>query len=191
MLDSEDSIACREIYYEDTALFGKQRNVDELVDDICACVGCEAHQLNVIAQAKGIFIGGLSLGIAPKRETARETLVPPVTDNEILNVHPHVKWVLILEKESIFHNFIGSDARDNAAFDGKTGAPKGIVITVCFTLLRDKDGSEDIWLTTIVFHPKRQKAIRIELLDTFWRDWPRPATRGEQESPLSRCVYLR
>lgn len=127
------SVRYREIFYMDPTLFRKQANVNVLIDDICACVQCEPYELNVVAQSKALFIGGACFGGAPIGSdflqmycTRRETLVPPATSNETVQIHPDVNWVLVLEKEAVFHTFVES----KVAFGANGEHPEGIIITV-------------------------------------------------------------
>ncbi|KAH7318275.1 Spo11/DNA topoisomerase VI subunit A [Stachybotrys elegans] len=51
----------RHIFYQHQDLFEKQRNVDELVDDIAFTLGVNRHDLNIAAAPKGHIIGLLKL----------------------------------------------------------------------------------------------------------------------------------
>ncbi|RGP78036.1 hypothetical protein FLONG3_3871 [Fusarium longipes] len=53
----------RHIFYQHRDLFEKQREVDELVDDIAFTLGISRGDLNIVAASKGVLAGPLTIGL--------------------------------------------------------------------------------------------------------------------------------
>ncbi|RGP62813.1 hypothetical protein FSPOR_9004 [Fusarium sporotrichioides] len=53
----------RHIFYQHQDLFEKQREVDELVDDIAFTLGISRGDLNIVAASKGVIAGPLTIGL--------------------------------------------------------------------------------------------------------------------------------
>jgi meiotic recombination protein SPO11 len=51
------------IFYQHQDLFEKQREVDELVDDIAFTLGISRGDLNIVAASKGVIAGPLTIGL--------------------------------------------------------------------------------------------------------------------------------
>ncbi|PWN88234.1 DNA topoisomerase IV, alpha subunit [Acaromyces ingoldii] len=190
------TITKREIFYMDPTLFKKQANVNVLIDDICACVRCEPHELNVVAQSKALFIGGACFGGAPIGSdflqmycTRRETLVPPATSNETLQIHPDVKWVLVLEKEAVFHTFVES----KVAFGANEEHPEGIIITA--KGYADRATRSFLEKLASIAHSRQQQGTRSLIalpIDPYGMDIVRTYRYGSQSTPnLTRRLQWR
>ncbi|KAI9863699.1 MAG: hypothetical protein M1813_003722 [Trichoglossum hirsutum] len=117
----------RDIYYKDPALFLKQAVVDRYVDDIACTFGVERDCLNVVAAAKGLVAGALSirrkdgsiLSYALENEGA---LVPSVKDIDSIDL-VGVRWILLIEKEATFRSLSANRFWDNPRLG------KGILLT--------------------------------------------------------------
>ncbi|BGP16475.1 hypothetical protein JCM10213_007919 [Rhodosporidiobolus nylandii] len=100
----------RDLYYRDVALFLKQHAVDTLVEDIAATLQVRRSDLNVVAAAKGLFAGALTIVTSDGKELAGDgqgALVPPGQAIEEL-VPDDVSWVLVVEKEAVFQTLCTS-----------------------------------------------------------------------------------
>ncbi|CEF88313.1 unnamed protein product [Fusarium graminearum] len=53
----------RHIFYQHQDLFEKQREVDDLVDDIAFTLGISRGDLNIVAASKGVLAGPLTIGL--------------------------------------------------------------------------------------------------------------------------------
>ncbi|RJE22295.1 Meiotic recombination protein spo11 [Aspergillus sclerotialis] len=117
----------RDIYYSDPACFGSQKVVDTVVDDIAHTIGVNRAALNVEAAAKGLAAGCYRLitkshEVIDARWTTMDTLIPRLEDIDMTETS-NVEWILILEKEAVFHRLARNGYHTRAA------AGKGILIT--------------------------------------------------------------
>ncbi|UNI18564.1 endodeoxyribonuclease [Purpureocillium takamizusanense] len=102
----------RQIYYQHKELFGKQRVVDELVDDLAATLSVQRHDLNIVATAKGLCFGPLVIHLhdgtvidASLGDTG--TPIPLVRVISALEC-PSIRWVLVVEKDAIFRPLVST-----------------------------------------------------------------------------------
>ncbi|KAJ7163551.1 topoisomerase acting in meiosis [Mycena crocata] len=119
----------RDIYYKDVPLFGKQRVVDNLVDDLAATLELERSDLNVRATSKGLVCGsGLTIHLVSGEEVhANDTegaLIPVGEDIAGFTMGEDVEWVLIVEKDAVFQTLCRLRLTDHEALSGR-----GIMIT--------------------------------------------------------------
>ncbi|KAK6536606.1 hypothetical protein TWF281_000833 [Arthrobotrys megalospora] len=102
----------RDIYYKDVALFGSQRTVDNLVDDIASALGVPRRSLHITAAAKGLVCGDLNIfktdgSIINCCIEGEGVLIPSSTDIEKVEIKDS-DTVLIIEKEAIFRTLAES-----------------------------------------------------------------------------------
>ncbi|KAI0157961.1 DNA topoisomerase IV, alpha subunit [Hypoxylon sp. FL1284] len=120
-------ITKRNIYYQDPDLFGSQRYVDTLVDDIAFTFGVGRDALNIVAASKGLIAGNVFLTLR------NDTILACSSDSSgTLIPHPEgicridiagAKWIVIVEKEATFRSLAASRYFETAA------AGVGILIT--------------------------------------------------------------
>ncbi|GAA6051033.1 hypothetical protein JCM3770_005465 [Rhodotorula araucariae] len=106
----------RDLYYRDVGLFVKQYIVDSLIDDIAATLNVRRSELNVVATAKGLFAGGLSLVLYDGSELVggeRGALIPAGRSVGRLQTD-NPKWILVIEKDATFHSLASSSLLDDA-----------------------------------------------------------------------------
>ncbi|KAH8664422.1 meiotic recombination protein spo11 [Xylariales sp. PMI_506] len=108
----------RHIYYQNPPLFGNQAYVDRLIDDIAFTFGVGRDALNVVAASKGL-IAGAQFDCDPE---SHRVAIPPARNVGDLDLRS-VKWVLIIEKEAIFHGLAAT------RYYKKSAAGDGIIVT--------------------------------------------------------------
>ncbi|TGJ80516.1 hypothetical protein E0Z10_g8244 [Xylaria hypoxylon] len=103
----------RAIYYQNPELFGSQRYVDELVDDIAFTFGLGRDALNIVAASKGLIAGAVSVTINNgsmlycNPHDGQGVLLPDVRAISSVNLGA-TKWLLVIEKEATFRGLVAS-----------------------------------------------------------------------------------
>ncbi|KAJ5672696.1 Winged helix-turn-helix transcription repressor DNA-binding [Penicillium longicatenatum] len=120
-------ISKRDIYYINPAYFRSQHVVDSIVDDLAYTIGVDRTALNVEAAGKGLITGSFILRrdsqiVLDARSSSHDTLIPRIQENDEADISG-TRWVLIIEKEAVFHRL----ARDNYHITALAG--QGILIT--------------------------------------------------------------
>ncbi|KAI1419714.1 Spo11/DNA topoisomerase VI subunit A [Xylaria sp. FL1777] len=112
-------ITKRAIYYQNPELFGSQRYVDELVNDIAFTFGLGRDALNIVATSKGLVAGALSITINNgstlygNPDDGQGALLPDI--RAILSVNlVAINWLLVIEKEATFRGLVASRFHENA-----------------------------------------------------------------------------
>ncbi|PTD04665.1 Meiotic recombination protein rec12 [Fusarium culmorum] len=82
----------RHIFYQHQDLFEKQREVDDLVDDIAFTLGISRGDLNIVAASKGVLAGPLTIDLHDG-----STLNPCLGD-----------LILVVEKDAVFRSLCSS-----------------------------------------------------------------------------------
>ncbi|BDD58685.1 hypothetical protein MAP00_003943 [Monascus purpureus] len=126
-LHSQLVISKRDIYYCDPAGFGSQRVVDDLIEDIAHTIGVNRLALNVEAAAKGLAVGCYCMKtrshtIIDAKTTTEDILIPRLEDIDEIDISG-VDWVLILEKEAVFHRLA------RGGYHTKAAMGRGILVT--------------------------------------------------------------
>ncbi|BGP48432.1 endodeoxyribonuclease [Rhodotorula kratochvilovae] len=109
----------RDLYYRDVGLFVKQYIVDSLIDDIAATLQVRRSELNVVATAKGLLAGAVKLVLLDGSELAggeqarRGALIPAGQAIDRLELDDP-KWVLVIEKDAVFHSLAASSLLNDA-----------------------------------------------------------------------------
>ncbi|KAI0805672.1 Spo11/DNA topoisomerase VI subunit A [Xylaria sp. FL0064] len=121
-------ITKRAIYYQNPELFGSQRYVDELVDDIAFTFGSGRDALNIVATSKGLIAGAVGVTINNGStlycdpDDGQGVLLPDMRAISTINLAA-IKWLLVIEKEATFCGLVASDFHKTA-----TSGP-GVLVT--------------------------------------------------------------
>ncbi|OQD72816.1 hypothetical protein PENDEC_c019G03401 [Penicillium decumbens] len=120
-------VSKRDIYYIDPAYFRSQDTVDTVIDDLAYTIGVDRGALNVEAAGKGLIAGCFSLKrnshlILNARFGSQDTLIPRIQQNDEIDISA-ARWVLVIEKEAVFHRLVRND------YHTKAVAGQGILLT--------------------------------------------------------------
>ncbi|KAI4893026.1 hypothetical protein NFI96_034248, partial [Prochilodus magdalenae] len=103
----------RDMYYNDPQLFGTQRNLDLIVDDISCMLKIPRRSLHVIATSKGFISGDLCYLEADgtRVECYSSSTAVPVSSNVsgISNIVSTAKFVLVVEKDATFQRLLDDE----------------------------------------------------------------------------------
>ncbi|PNS21208.1 hypothetical protein CAC42_3546 [Sphaceloma murrayae] len=112
-LRDDVTISKRDLFYQDPALFGSQSTIDRYVDSIAAAFGVRRAELNVIAVAKGLIAGAVTLNYSDGSSMGAGGDVDVrliSTSGECLSASMNqVKSILVVEKEATFNSILNSD----------------------------------------------------------------------------------
>ncbi|KAK9939796.1 hypothetical protein M0R45_016482 [Rubus argutus] len=96
----------RDIYYMHPSIFSDQSVVDRAINDICILLQCSRHNLNVVSVGKGLVMGWLRFTEARNMFDCinrPNTAYPvPVHVEEVKDIVSVAKYILVVEKESVF-----------------------------------------------------------------------------------------
>ncbi|KAJ5199280.1 Winged helix-turn-helix transcription repressor DNA-binding [Penicillium cf. griseofulvum] len=120
-------ISKRDIYYIDPEFFRVQCTVDRIVDDLAYTIGVNRTALNVEAAAKGLVTGNFRLTRGPHilidaKSVTEDSLIPRVEDGDEIDISK-VRWVLVIEKEAVFHRLA------RISYHTRALAGEGIMVT--------------------------------------------------------------
>ncbi|XP_014664431.1 PREDICTED: meiotic recombination protein SPO11-like isoform X2 [Priapulus caudatus] len=100
----------RDIYYQNPELFGSQRHLDEIVDDIACLLAVPRRSLHVTATSKGLIAGDLQYTEADGRfvdcNTTSSGILLTSNVDGITNMCSHAKFVLVVEKDATFQKLL-------------------------------------------------------------------------------------
>ncbi|CAG6021659.1 unnamed protein product [Menidia menidia] len=103
----------RDIFYNDTQLFGSQRTVDIIVDDISCMLKIPRRSLHVLATSKGLISGDLCYleEDGTRIDCRSSSAAVSVSSNieGIRNIVSSAKFVLIVEKDATFQKLLDDD----------------------------------------------------------------------------------
>uniref|UniRef100_A0A6N2NKI2 DNA topoisomerase (ATP-hydrolyzing) n=2 Tax=Salix viminalis TaxID=40686 RepID=A0A6N2NKI2_SALVM len=103
----------RDIYYMHPSVFSEQTVVDRAISDICILLQCSRHNLNVVSVGKGLVMGWLQFLEAGRKfdciSSPTTAYTIPVHVEEVKDIVSVAKYILIVEKESVFQRL----ANDN------------------------------------------------------------------------------
>ncbi|XP_068193580.1 meiotic recombination protein SPO11 [Antennarius striatus] len=103
----------RDIYYNHTQLFGSQRTVDSIVDDISCMLKVPRRSLHVLATSKGLISGDLSYmeedGTRIDCHSSSAAVAVSSNIEGIRNIVSSAKFVLIVEKDATFQRLLDDD----------------------------------------------------------------------------------
>ncbi|CAB4278199.1 unnamed protein product [Prunus armeniaca] len=96
----------RDIYYMHPSVFSDQSIVDRAINDICILMQCSRHNLNVVSVGKGLVMGWLRFSEAGNMFDCinrPNTAFPvPIHVEEVKDIVSVAKYILVVEKESVF-----------------------------------------------------------------------------------------
>ncbi|ETE69198.1 Meiotic recombination protein SPO11, partial [Ophiophagus hannah] len=90
-----------DIFYTDTVLFGNQRVVDNIINDISCMLKIPRRTLHILSTSKGCIAGNLSY----IEEDGTKTPVPSNVEG-IRNLITDAKFILIIEKDATFQRLL-------------------------------------------------------------------------------------
>ncbi|KAL5803877.1 hypothetical protein ACOSQ3_030677 [Xanthoceras sorbifolium] len=96
----------RDIFYMHPSAFSEQSVVDRAINDICILLQCSRHNLNVVSVGKGLVMGWLRFWEAERKFdciNSPNTAHPiPVLVEEVKHIVSVARYILVVEKESVF-----------------------------------------------------------------------------------------
>ncbi|XP_034288963.1 meiotic recombination protein SPO11 isoform X1 [Pantherophis guttatus] len=99
----------RDIFYTDTVLFGNQRVVDNIINDISCMLKIPRRTLHILSTSKGCIAGNLSYieedGTKVNCSCSTTTPVPSNVEG-IRNLITDAKFILIIEKDATFQRLL-------------------------------------------------------------------------------------
>ncbi|KAH7152025.1 Spo11/DNA topoisomerase VI subunit A [Dactylonectria estremocensis] len=102
----------RHIFYQHQDLFEKQRQVDDLVDDLALTFGVTRGDLNIVAASKGVLAGQMVVELRDGScldPTVGNLGIPIPHAKSISKVYVYnLKWILVVEKDAIFRSLCSS-----------------------------------------------------------------------------------
>ncbi|KAE8293670.1 Meiotic recombination protein SPO11 [Larimichthys crocea] len=113
LVQSNSYATKRDIYYNNTQLFGSQNTVDHIVDDISCMLKVPRRSLHVLATSKGLISGDLcymeedGTRIDCRSNSAAVAVSPNI--GGIRNIVSSAKFVLIVEKDATFQRLLDDD----------------------------------------------------------------------------------
>ncbi|XP_058265053.1 meiotic recombination protein SPO11 [Hemibagrus wyckioides] len=101
----------RDMFYNDPQLFGSQRTLDAIVDDVSCLLKVPRRSLHLCATAKGLISGDLCyLEEDGTRVDCSSTAVPVSSSvNGIMNIVSSAKFVLVIEKDATFQTLLDDE----------------------------------------------------------------------------------
>lgn len=113
----------REIYYKDVEFYKTQETVNRTVNSICVLLNVQEKDLSVMASAKGLIYGDITITFANKETmNCNRTQQVPQNVSEIETISTKAKFVLIVEKDTVFQKLTNDPV-------GKNFCEKIILIT--------------------------------------------------------------
>uniref|UniRef100_M3XKK5 DNA topoisomerase (ATP-hydrolyzing) n=2 Tax=Latimeria chalumnae TaxID=7897 RepID=M3XKK5_LATCH len=113
MVQSNTYATKRDLYYSDTQLFGSQRVVDTIINDISCMLMVPRRSLHVLSTSKGCIAGDLSYveedGTKVNCTCNSTGVLVPSNVYGIKNLISAAKFVLIVEKDATFQRLLDDD----------------------------------------------------------------------------------
>ncbi|KAM9785855.1 meiotic recombination protein SPO11 [Neosynchiropus ocellatus] len=114
LVQSDSYATKRDIYYNDTQLFGSQRTVDSMVDDASCLLMVPRRSLHVLATSKGLISGDLCYleEDGTRIDCSSTAAVSEAVSSNIAgikNIVSSAKFVLIVEKDATFQRLLDDD----------------------------------------------------------------------------------
>ncbi|XP_073679470.1 meiotic recombination protein SPO11 [Garra rufa] len=113
LVQSDSYATKRDIYYNDPQLFGSQRTLDSIVDDVSCMLKVPRRSLHVLATSKGFISGDLCYleEDGTKVDCSSSSTAVPVSSNVngIRNIVSSAKFILIVEKDATFQRLLDDD----------------------------------------------------------------------------------
>ncbi|KAK4849828.1 hypothetical protein QYF36_001238 [Acer negundo] len=96
----------RDIFYMHPSVFSEQSVVDRAINDICILMQCSRHNLNVVSVGKGLVMGWLRFQEAERKfdciNSPNTAHTIPVLVEEVKDIVSVARYILLVEKESVF-----------------------------------------------------------------------------------------
>uniref|UniRef100_A0A3P8T883 DNA topoisomerase (ATP-hydrolyzing) n=1 Tax=Amphiprion percula TaxID=161767 RepID=A0A3P8T883_AMPPE len=111
LVQSNSYATKRDIYYNNTQLFGSQRTVDTIVDDISCLLKIPRRSLHVLATSKGLISGHLCyLEEDGTRINCHSILCTAYTVClSVCDIVSSAKFIMIVEKDATFQRLLDDD----------------------------------------------------------------------------------
>ncbi|CAM4682253.1 unnamed protein product [Leuciscus chuanchicus] len=113
LVQSDSYATKRDIYYNDVQLFGSQRTLDFIVDDVSCLLKVPRRSLHVLATSKGFISGDLCYleEDGTKVDCNSSSAATPVSSNVngIRNIVSSAKFILIVEKDATLQRLLDDD----------------------------------------------------------------------------------
>ncbi|XP_045912467.1 meiotic recombination protein SPO11 isoform X2 [Micropterus dolomieu] len=113
LVQSSSYATKRDIYYNNTQLFGSQKTVDGIVDDISSMLKVPRRSLHVLATSKGLISGDLCYleedGTRIDCHSSSAAVAVSSNIGGIRNIVSSAKFVLIVEKDATFQRLLDDD----------------------------------------------------------------------------------
>ncbi|MEQ2286484.1 endodeoxyribonuclease [Ameca splendens] len=113
LVQSNSYATKRDIYYNNTQLFGSQRTVDSIIDDMSCMLKVPRRSLHVLATSKGLISGDLcyleedGTRIDCHSNSAAVSVSPNIAG--IRNIVSSAKFIMIVEKDATFQRLLDDD----------------------------------------------------------------------------------
>lgn len=113
LIQSNSYSTKRDIFYNNTQLFGSQSTVDHIVDDISCLLRVPRRSLHVLATSKGLITGDLCYieedGTRIDCRSTTSAFAVSSNISGIRNIVSSAKFVLIVEKDATFQRLLDDD----------------------------------------------------------------------------------
>ncbi|XP_050218065.1 meiotic recombination protein SPO11-1 isoform X2 [Mercurialis annua] len=106
LLQENKHASKRDIYYMHPSVFSDQSVVDQAINDSCILLQCSRHNLNVVSVGNGLVMGWLRFLEAGRKfdciNNPSNVHPIPVHVEEVEDIVSVAKYILVVEKESVF-----------------------------------------------------------------------------------------
>ncbi|XP_042266125.1 meiotic recombination protein SPO11 isoform X1 [Thunnus maccoyii] len=113
LVQSNSYATKRDIYYNNTQLFGSQKTVDNIVDDISCMLKVPRRSLHVLATSKGLISGDLCYmeedGTRIDCHSSSAAVAVSSNIGGIRDIVSSAKFVMIVEKDATFQRLLDDD----------------------------------------------------------------------------------
>ncbi|KAL7646563.1 UNVERIFIED_CONTAM: hypothetical protein RMT77_001814 [Armadillidium vulgare] len=102
----------RDLFYENVALYKKQRNTDKALEDAARMLSVPRRSLHVTATGKGLMAGNLTYvtydGVRVRVAQALQGMMVPGCVGGITDLQSDARFVLVIEKDATFQKLLES-----------------------------------------------------------------------------------
>ncbi|WCJ33080.1 Spo11/DNA topoisomerase VI subunit A protein [Euphorbia peplus] len=106
LLQENKHVSKRDVYYMHPSAFSDQSVVDQAINDICILMQCSRHNLHVVPVGNGLVMGWLRFVEAGRKfdciNCPSNAHPIPVHVDEVKDIVSVAKYILVVEKESVF-----------------------------------------------------------------------------------------
>lgn len=124
LLQTDTYSTKRDLYYQNVSLFGSQRVLDTILDDVTRLLKIPRHLSHVRATSKGLIAGNLVFrldDVIVDCSAAKTGILVPVAPESVEIVSCSAQYILVVEKDATFQKLL-----DSRLFDK---LPPGILLT--------------------------------------------------------------